>query len=117
MRMLSLFPQILFLAPFSAFVIRLALACVFAIMAWRHFSAPENSLRALGALEIAAAAALALGTWTQGVALAGTVRVVLDIVFPRLRVLPLSTMLLALVMLLSLIVTGAGVFFAFDLPL
>ena len=85
-------------------------------MAWRHFSAPENSLRAFGVLEIAAAAALALGTWTQGVALLGVVRVLLDIFMPRLRVLPLSTMLLALVMFLSLVVTGAGVF-AFDLPL
>ena len=114
--MLSLFPQILFLAPFSAFVVRLALACVLVFMAWRHFSAPETSLRALGVLEIAAAAALAAGTWTQGVALAGAVRMLLDIVLPRLRTLPISTTLLALVMFLSLVVTGAGVF-AFDLAL
>lgn len=114
--MLSLFPQILFLAPFSASLIRLALACVFFLMAWKHFAAPENSLRALGVLEIALSAALVLGTWTQGVALLGAARIFLDIFIPRLRVLPLSTTLLSLVMLLSLVVTGAGVF-AFDLPL
>lgn len=85
-------------------------------MAWKHFSAPENSIRAFGVLEIALSAALALGIWTQGVALVGVVRILLDIFMPRLRVLPLSTTLLSLVMFLSLVVTGAGVF-AFDLPL
>lgn len=114
--MLSLFPQILFLAPFSAFMIRIALACVLAFVAWKHFSREETDLRALGVLELAAAAALVGGIWTQGVALAGFVAALLGIVFPRMRVLPMSTMLLALVMLLSLVVTGAGVF-AFDLPL
>ena len=114
--MLSLFPQILFLTPFSPFVIRLALACVLAAMAWKHFSAPENSIRAFGVLEIALSAALALGTWTQGVALLGVARIFLDIFIPRLRVMPLSTTILSLVMLFSLVVTGAGVF-AFDLPL
>ncbi len=114
--MLSLFPEILFLEPFSAFLIRVALACVLGFVAWEHFSAKDADVRALGVLEVAAAVALIGGVWTQGVALAGFVAALLGIIFPRMRVLPMSTMLLALVMLLSLVVTGAGAF-AFDWPL
>ena len=114
--MLSLFPEILFLAPFSAFLIRVALALLLGLAAWKHFSHDEPSLRIFGILEIAAAAALLAGAWTQGVALLAFIGTALSFVFPRLRAYPLSTTLLALVMFLSLVVTGAGVL-SFDLPL
>lgn len=114
--MLSLFPQILFLAPFSAFLIRVALALILGYAAWKHSSHEEIPLRVLGVLEMAAAAALLAGAWVQGVALVAFIVTATSLVLPRIRVYPLSTLLLSLVMLLSLIVTGAGVF-AFDLPL
>lgn len=114
--MLSLFPQILFLAPFSAFLIRVALALLLAYAAWKHSSSDEVPLRLVGILEIAAAGTLLAGAWVQGVALAAFVGTAIGFVFPRLRIYPVSTTLLSLVMLLSLVVTGAGVF-AFDLPL
>ncbi len=114
--MLSLFPDILFLAPVSAFIIRIALAVAMGYAAWKHFAAPENGLRASAVLEAAVAAALVAGIWTQAAALAGFVVASLAVIFPRLKTLPLSTTLLSLVMFLSLLVTGAGAF-AFDLPL
>ncbi len=114
--MLSLFPQILFLAAFSAFLIRVALALLIAYAAWKHSSQDSVLLRILGILEVAAAGAFLVGAWVQGVALAAFLVIAIGLAFPRVRVFPLSTTLLSLVMLLSLVVTGAGVF-AFDLPL
>lgn len=114
--MLSLFPQILFLAPFSAFLIRVALALLLGYAAWKHYSDQEVPVRVFAFLEIAAAAALLAGAWVQGVALAAFVGTAIGLALPRIRVFPMSTTLLSLVMFLSLVVTGAGVF-AFDLPL
>jgi uncharacterized membrane protein YphA (DoxX/SURF4 family) len=115
--MLSVFPEILFLAPFAALALRLALAILFALGAWQHFSAQDISIRVFSALEFGIAAALFAGAWTQPVALVGLAVALVGLVFvPRIRAYPLSTMLLACVMLASLVVMGAGAF-AFDLPL
>jgi hypothetical protein len=114
--MLSLFPQILFLAPFSASLIRVALAVMLAYAAWHHFKKADTFSRVWAVLELAAGIAIFLGIYTQGVALAAFIGIALGLIFARMRVYPMSTMLLALVMSLSLVVTGAGVF-AFDLPL
>ncbi len=115
--MLSLFPDILYLAPFSIFFIRIALATTLAYSAWQHFSnRSDASSRLLGALEVAAAVGIAIGAWTQVGGVAASLIFIGVIALPRLRVVALGTALLALVMALSLIVTGPGVF-SFDLPL
>ncbi|HEY4526866.1 MAG TPA: hypothetical protein VJK53_03405 [Candidatus Paceibacterota bacterium] len=114
--MLSLFPQILFLAPLSAFVIRIALAILFAGASWRHISEPSLTMRVFAIVEIAVAATLVAGAWTQAVALGAAVLLLAGLFVPSLRANPRSTALLALVMCLSLLVTGAGAI-AFDLPL
>lgn len=114
--MLSLFPDILFLAPFSALIIRIALAVTFAIAAWRHVSQPETWLRVISIAEVAAAAALFVGSMTQAVALGGAAIAILWLSFKPARAMPVSTIILVLVMCLSLLVTGAGAL-AFDLPL
>ncbi len=114
--MLSLFPQILFLAPLSAFIIRIALAILFAGASWRHISEPALTMRVFAIIEIAVAAALVAGTWTQAIALVAAALILAGLFVPSLRTSPRSTALLALVMSLSLVVTGAGAI-AFDLPL
>lgn len=114
--MLALFPDILFLAPFSALVIRVSVALILAIAAWRHVSAHETTVRGFAIIEVAAAAVLIAGAWVQAAALAALLVLVFWLVVPRVRVFPLSAVLLAIVMCLSLLVTGAGAF-AFDLPL
>ncbi|MEK7132999.1 MAG: hypothetical protein AAB830_03005 [Patescibacteria group bacterium] len=114
--MLSVFPDILFLAPFSAFLIRIALALVFIFAGWKHFSREKNPARALAAFEIIAAISLASGAWTQVGALLGIIIASLWLTFPHTRAVSKIATLLALVMCVSLLVTGGGVF-AFDLPL
>ena len=115
--MLSLFPEILFLAPFSIFLIRIALATTLAYSAWNHFGGnAENNARVLAVLEIVAAIAIGVGVWTQAAALGAALILGATLALPRLRNVALGTALLALVMSLSLIVTGAGIL-SFDLPL
>jgi len=114
--MLSLFPEILFLAPFSALLLRLALAFVFAYAAWTHVSRGEMLVRALGVAEIAVAVALFTGSWTQAGALAGIVVAALWLFSPSWSTYARGTVLLSLAICVSLLVTGAGAF-AFDMPL
>ncbi|MBI5645107.1 hypothetical protein HY970_03340 [Candidatus Kaiserbacteria bacterium] len=114
--MLSLFPEILFLSPFSAFLIRLALAGIFANAAWRHVREADITTRGSAVLEIAVATALFVGAWTQLTAIVGLVLIGLHIAIPQLRTTARGTALLMIVLCLSLLVTGAGAF-AFDLPL
>jgi hypothetical protein len=114
--MLSLFPQILFLAPFSALLIRLTIAVILVLCAWAHISRPQTSARIIGVLEIAAAGALFVGAWTQAVALVVAISIVIGFFFPQIRVFPRSTMYLVIVLCISVLVTGAGAF-ALDLPL
>jgi hypothetical protein len=114
--MLSLFPNILFLTPLAPFLIRAALAVLVALAAWRHLSGHDSLIKVLSVFEIALAVALISGTWTQAAALLGIVYMGLALAIPRIRVYPISTILLSLVMFATLVVTGAGAF-AFDLPL
>ncbi len=113
--MLSTLPELLFLAPFSALLIRVALALTFTFATLRHTRGSERVLW-LALIEIAAAITLALGVRTQIAAIAGAAIICVWLISPRMRPLAHSTALLALVLSLSLIVTGAGAF-AFDLPL
>lgn len=114
--MLSTLPGILFLAPFSALLIRIALSAVFAHAAWMHYGTSETSARALAVAEAAIGGLILIGAWTQIAAIAGACIIAGWLIAQKLRPLPQSTTLLALVMCASLLVTGAGAL-AFDLPL
>ena len=114
--MLSVFPSILFLAPFSALLIRIALALFFVHAGWNHLARENKGIRALSVLEFATAISVASGAWTQVGALAGIVITILWLSVPSTRVASKIATLLALVMCVSLLVTGGGVL-AFDLPL
>lgn len=114
--MLSVFPELFFLAPFSALVIRVALGSVFMYCALRHIGNPDNTSRALGAAEGIIAALLIAGAWTQPVAILGVLAIGTWFWLPKLRTVALGTALLSLVLALTLLITGAGPL-AFDLPL
>ncbi|MEK9154246.1 MAG: hypothetical protein AAB798_02125 [Patescibacteria group bacterium] len=114
--MLSFFPEILFLAPLSATLIRVALGVAFGYAAWKHLNTADALERTLGVAEGATALALIAGAWTQPAAILSIVIFFIHTAIPRLRVLPASTALLLLVMCVSLLLTGAGAL-AFDLPL
>jgi len=114
--MLSLFPEILFLSPMAPLLMRLTLAILLALCAWAHVSRTDTSSRLWAIAEVAAAAALFVGAWTQAVSLAVAAGILLGFFFPQTKVFPKSTMVLAIVMAVSLVVTGAGRF-ALDLPL
>jgi hypothetical protein len=114
--MLSVFPGILFLAPLSAFLIRVALALVLAYAARRHFSITENAFRFLAAIEFVAAISVGAGAWTQVGALAGMLISMSWLYLPNTRPISFIATLLVFVLSLSLILTGAGPF-AFDRPL
>lgn len=132
--MLSLFPQILFLAPLGLTLLRIAAGLVFFYLAYVHYSnrrevAQELSTLIGGAriicllysgLELLIAVSLIAGIWTQFAALVGFV-VALKVLLIRRslkEVRPLSPLSYALlaVICLCLFVSGAGAF-AFDLPL
>ena len=114
--MLSVFPEILFLAPFAALIIRVALAGVFAGAAWKHAHQTSVASRSFSIGEVAVAIALFLGAWTQPASLLGAIISVVWLLQKTSRVFELSTILLALAMSLSLLLTGPGAI-AFDLPL
>lgn len=114
--MLSVFPELLFLAPFSALALRLSLAVILALTAWAHASRPAILPRVWAVGEVAAAAALVAGAWTQPVALLVAMWLIAGLYVRDMRMFPKSTVILALIMCLSLVVSGPGAF-AFDLPL
>lgn len=114
--MLSLFPQILFLAPLATTLLRFSLAVVLGYGAWKHLSFASWNIRVLGIVEIVLAGLVLVGAWVQPAALAAVVVSLAWALWRPSRSMPLSTILLALVIALSLVVTGAGAF-AFDLPL
>lgn len=111
--MLSLLPEMMFLAPFSAFLIRIALASTLTYAAWNHFSGTSNGL---ATAEILASVAIIAGAWTQIGAIVGALIICVWLAFPQSRNVSRGTAFLALVLCLSLIVTGPGAI-AFDLPL
>ncbi len=132
--LLSLFPQLLFLAPLSATLLRIAAGVAFLLMAWVHLQKRDELgqidfpivgrgtwIPTLASIvELAIAAGLIFGIYTQAFALLGTLRALKSFVWKRRygAMIPLSRTASALlfVICLSLVFTGAGVF-AFDLPL
>ena len=135
MGMLSLFPQILFLAPFGTTLLRVAAGIAFAYVGFRMIATREEmkkidlpivghpaswmiSLSAL--ITIAIGLALFVGFGTQAAAIIGALiaakHMTLSRRFEALRPLSRGTYALLAVICLSFIVSGAGLF-AFDLPL
>ncbi|MEK7155894.1 MAG: hypothetical protein AAB734_03375 [Patescibacteria group bacterium] len=114
--MLSLFPELLFLSPLAAFLIRLALTGVFAYSAWTRMKRPETLMKVFGAIDCLVAVAFLIGFSTQLAALVGIACTIAWLIKADWNPYPKSTAALALVMCLCLLVLGAGPF-AFDLPL
>jgi len=132
--MLSLFPQILFLEPLSATLLRIAAGVLFLWIAWVHLQKREElgqvdfmiigrgawipTVAAL--MEFAIGGGLLFGIYTQAFALLGAIGALKFFVWKRQYgvMIPLSrtASALLLVICLSLVMTGAGLF-AFDLPL
>lgn len=114
--MLSLFPELLFLSPFAAFFIRLSLAAVFALSAYRRLQGASSLIKTFGAIDAIIALMLLVGFYTQIAAIAAFVCLAYWLIKPDVRPFPTSAIVLALVMALTLLLTGPGPF-AFDLPL
>jgi hypothetical protein len=114
--MLSLFPELLFLSPFAAFLIRIALAAVFGWSALSRIRHGGALLKAFGVIDALLAAAFLVGFSTQLAAIIGAICTAAWLIKTDWNPYPKSTAALALVMCASLLVLGAGPF-AFDLPL
>lgn len=112
--MFAVFPDLLFLAPLSASLLRVTLALILLFFAITHVRQSAARI-ALAIFEIAAAASLAVGAWVQPVALGAFVLLAISLFTPS-RPLARSTILVSLVLCISLLMTGAGAL-AFDLPL
>lgn len=113
----SLFPSLLFLGPyFTPFLLRVGVALLFLHEAHTLQKGDTHSkVRAAWALVLALC--LGAGFITQLAAIAGIVYAVVAVVTkaPHSHLKTKTTALLAVVILLSLIISGAGAF-AFDLP-
>ena len=132
--MLSIFPQILFLSPLSATLLRIAIAITFAYIAWRQYqnrtALSQVRFPVVGGgmwvvwfaavVEVVLALFILFGLFTQ---IAAILTAIASLKFlywsgKASSFSPISrgTALLLFVISLSLIVTGAGLF-TFDLPL
>jgi uncharacterized membrane protein YkgB len=114
--MFSVFPQLLFLSHFSPLILRVALAVVVGYAAWKHVPNKVQAIRALGVVETAVAVLLFVGAWTQVVALINILIIMVWFTLKPTRPVSRGEAALALILSISLITTGAGIF-AFDLPL
>ncbi len=116
--MLSLFPEILFLAPVAPLLIRVALALLMFYDGWHMFARADMRSRIAAFCAFAVGALLFVGAWTQLVAFLFVIAYLIYLFIPYgpRTSMPLSTMILAVVMALTLVFTGPGKF-AFDLPL
>ena len=115
--MLSVFPELLFLAPFSATLIRIAVAAVFAYDAYKNVQ-KDAVWKVLAALEGVVALLLFIGLYTQPTALAGFIVLTMLWYFELAGAKTISGITWALMaaMCFALVLTGAGAL-AFDLPL
>ena len=117
MCMLNVFPELLFLAPLAALLIRAASASLFILAGIAHWKYSDSTVgKAFAVVETAVAIALAVGFYTQVAALVAVCVIVAWLFMKDVRPLPMSTMLLLLVTSASLILTGSGPI-SFDLPL
>ncbi len=134
MRMLSLFPQILFLSPLAPTLLRIAAGLIFLSIAWTHWQKQDELgqidfvLIGRGVwipifasiIELIIGVGLVLGIYAQLAGLLGALGALKFFIWKRRygAIIPLSrtASVLLLVICLSLVFTGAGAF-AFDLPL
>ena len=117
--MLSFFPELLFLSPLAALLIRVAAAIVFGRSAYKHLTMDQRVwVKLFGVVEAIIAVLLFVGFLTQPAALLGLIAigVIFYLEMATKPILTQTTWWLMLVMCLSLLVLGAGPF-AFDLPL
>ncbi len=114
--MFATWPELLFLAPFAALFVRLALATIFTLTAWRRFRSRVRVLQVFALIDIIIALAFFFGARTQLVAVFALVCLFAWLIKKEWRPLPRSTVALALVMAFTLIITGPGPL-AYDLPL
>lgn len=114
--MLSIFPELLSYSWFAALLVRVALSGVFAYSAWSRIPDERPLLKIFGVIDAIIAVSLLGGAYTQLIAIAAALCTAVWLLTPSIRPVPWSTAALALVMSLSLLLTGAGPF-AFDLPL
>ena len=132
--MFNPFPELLMLGFFAPTLLRFAAALVFAYLAYRHFENRAKASRIVFPLvgsgswivwfailsEVAVAAALFAGYYTQIAALVGMVIALKHIVwrgkYPGFFWITRSAAFLLFVICLSLLASGAGAL-AFDLPL
>ena len=114
--MLSPLPELFFLSPLAATLIRVSAAIVFGLAAWKHFADTETREKAVSVLEGVIAVGLFVGFYAQFAAIAGGLVACAWIFSANLRPMPKSTVVLVLIMCITLLATGAGPF-AFDLPL
>jgi hypothetical protein len=113
--MLSYFPELLYLAPFAGVLLRLAVALVLGTLALHALRGENIWMRLSGVVSGLAALFLIAGALTQPMALIALLSIIESLVRGD-RALPKSTLGLALVMSVALLITGPGPF-AFDLPL
>lgn len=134
MRMLILFPQLLFLSPLGATLLRIVAGGVFLSLAWDHWRRRDElavvDFIVVGhgrwipitaaAIELVVAMGLAVGAYAQLAAIGGALLALKGIVwhgrYPQFFPLSRTANVLLFAVCLSLVVTGAGAF-AFDLPL
>lgn len=114
--MLALVPDLLFLSPFAAFLIRITVSALLLIAAYRHRTDATLSIRLLAGTQAIVGVLLLLGVYTQACALFALVLALTSLITPNRRIFPKSTLALGAVMATTLLITGAGPF-AFDLPL
>lgn len=114
--MLSLFPDLLFLSPLAAFLIRISVGILLIYAAYAHRTDSSVAIRILAGVQAIAGVLLLVGAYTQAVALFALVLGVISLSTANRRIYPLSTLALGAVMAATLLFTGPGPF-AFDLPL
>ncbi len=120
---LSVFPSLLALWPLAPFLLRLTAAYFIGragyVVAFKRPGLSVN-VRIIGYLKLAAALLLFIGLYTQGAALAAIILTLLSINtkrnHPELIEQTYSFLILLIVVLLSILILGAG-WWAFDLPL
>lgn len=130
------FSNLLTYQLFAPAILRLAAACVFFYLAYRHFKHKKEVAHELSVLshevavwvlglymliEIAVGIGLLIGFWTQLTAIVGAIICAKNLLLKRSlqNLVPLSkiTYILLGAICLSIMLTGAGILFAIDLPL
>lgn len=122
--MLSLFPELLFLSPLAAFLIRISVAIMCALALYYQYQKRAELSPTLAMISFPVhallAVFLAIGLYTQAAALVAALSALVGIFPPAIVrpfiVFPKSAIALFIIMAFTLVLTGPGPF-AFDLPL